>query len=130
MRSSRLPGKIAAPLEGVPLLGRVVGRLQAASPRIPGGMSVVVTTSTAALDDTTEDLCRDLGVGCFRGSEDDVLARYLAASAHLANDDTMLRATADNCLYCPVRTAKIVATHRERAQITPALRTCRSWCPR
>jgi spore coat polysaccharide biosynthesis protein SpsF len=114
MRSSRLPGKIAAMVCGRPMLGRVVSRLQAASPLIPGGMSVVVATSTAAADDATEQLCRELGVGCFRGSEDDVLARYLAASAHLADGDTVLRATADNCLYCPVRTAKIVAVHRQR----------------
>jgi spore coat polysaccharide biosynthesis protein SpsF len=114
MRSSRLPGKIAATVCGVPLLGHTISRLQAASPSIPGGLTVVVATSTTTVDDATEQLCRDLNVGCFRGSEDDVLARYLAASAHLADDDTVLRATADNCLYCPIRTAKIVATHRER----------------
>lgn len=114
MRSSRLPGKIAAPVCGRPMLGRVVSRLQAAGPLVPGGMAVVVATSTAAADDATEQLCRELGVGCSRGSEDDVLARYLAASARLADGDTVLRATADNCLYCPVRTAKIVAVHRQR----------------
>jgi spore coat polysaccharide biosynthesis protein SpsF len=114
MRSTRLPGKIAAIIEGIPMLGRVVGRLKAACPLVPGGLTVAVVTSTTKEDDATEQLCAGLGVECFRGSEEDVLARYLAASAHLADDDTVLRATADNCLYCPVRTAKIIATHRQQ----------------
>ena len=114
MRSTRLPGKIAADVCGMPLLGRVVSRLKAAAERVPGGMTVMVATSTSEVDDATEQLCREIGVGCFRGSEDDVLARYLAASAQLDDNDTVLRATADNCLYCPVRTAKIIAVHREK----------------
>ena len=114
MGSTRLPGKIAMPINGMPLLGRVVRRLQAAGDLVPGGMRVMVASSTAPMDDATEHLCDDLGVECFRGSEDDVLARYLAASAHLGDSDTVLRATADNCLYCPVRVAKIVATHRRQ----------------
>jgi spore coat polysaccharide biosynthesis protein SpsF len=114
MNSSRLPGKIMAPLAGRPLLAHVVARLQAAaryveetSPR----WELLVATSTAPADVATESLCRDLGVTCFRGPEDDVLARYVAATADLADDDLVVRATADNPLYCPPRTAAIVAEH-------------------
>ena len=114
MGSTRLPGKIAMPIGGVPLLGRVVRRLQAASDLVPGGMTFRVATSTSPLDDTTEEICSQLGIGCFRGSEDDVLSRYVGASADLEEGDTVCRATADNAVYCPVRCAKIVIEHRRR----------------
>ena len=111
MVSRRLPGKIAAPLCGVPLLARVVRRLQAAQANLPMGLRVMVATTDNAADDATEAICRDLEVRCFRGSEDDVLDRYLQATAELDDEHLVVRATADNPLYCPVRTAKIILHH-------------------
>ena len=78
---------------------------------MPLGLRVIVATSTNAADDATEAICRDLGVECFRGSEDDVLDRYLQATAELDDEQMVVRATADNPLYCPVRTAKIILHH-------------------
>lgn len=119
MGSSRLPGKIACDIAGRTLLARVVERLSAAGPGVPGGVEVMVATSEAAGDDVTERHCRDLGVACFRGSESDVLARYVAATADLPDDAAVVRATADNPLYCPRRTAELLAIHREaRADYT------------
>jgi spore coat polysaccharide biosynthesis protein SpsF len=112
MDSSRLPGKIAAPLCGLPLLGRVVRRLRAAQGHLPLELRVLVATTTNRADDITVSLCRDLHVDFFRGSEDDVLDRYLAATARLDEDRTIVRATADNPLYCPQRTAKIILQHQ------------------
>ena len=114
MGSTRLPGKIAKPIGGMPLLGRTIRRLQAAGELVSGGMKVMVATSTAPQDDATERLCREFGVDCFHGSELDVLARYVAASADLDERDTVCRATADNGVYCPVHCAKIVMEHRQR----------------
>lgn len=111
MASSRLPEKIAAPLRGMPLLARVVRRLQAAQANLPAGLRVMVATTTSAADDATEAICRDLQVECFRGAEDDVLDRYLQATAQLDDEHLVVRATADNPLYCPVRTAKIIRHH-------------------
>ncbi|HUY35016.1 MAG TPA: hypothetical protein VMV69_19870 [Pirellulales bacterium] len=115
MNSSRLPGKIMAPLAGRPLLAQVVARLEAAGHaafKTGAPMwEVLVATSTAPADDATEYFCRELGAACFRGPEDDVLARYVAAGESLADDDLVVRATADNPLYCPLRTAAIVAEH-------------------
>src|SRR5438128_350065 len=99
MGSTRLPGKIMADLAGRPMLAHIVRRLQAAAAFVPGIWEVVVATSTDPADDLTEHLCQTLGVDCVRGSKDDVLARYLAATANLAADDVILRATADNPLY-------------------------------
>jgi len=112
MDSSRLPGKIAAPLCGLPLLGRVVRRLQAAQAHLPLGLRVLVATTTNPADDVTESLCGELKVDFFHGSENDVLDRYLAATAHLGDDQVIVRATADNPLYCPARTAKIILHHQ------------------
>ncbi len=71
-------------------------------------LDVTVATTRDAADHRTEALCRELGVRCFRGQRDDVLARYVAAAADLADDDVLIRATADNPLYCPRRTALLV----------------------
>jgi spore coat polysaccharide biosynthesis protein SpsF len=112
--STRLPSKIMAPLAGSPLLAHVIGRLQAArqyDDAYAREWEVTVATTTSSSDDATERLCRELGVHCFRGSEEDVLARYIMAAADLADDDALVRATADNPVYCPVRTAAIVAEH-------------------
>jgi spore coat polysaccharide biosynthesis protein SpsF len=115
MNSSRLPGKIMLALAGRPMLAQLVRRLRAAG-KVASGIcpmrwDVLVATSTATADMATEALCRELGVACFRGAQDDVLARYVAASEDLADDDLVVRATADNPLYCPRRTAAIVAEH-------------------
>jgi spore coat polysaccharide biosynthesis protein SpsF len=109
MGSGRLPGKVLANLAGHPMLEFVVRRLEAADPRT----EVLVATSTSPADDAVEELCRRLGVPCFRGSEADVLGRYVAATADLADDDIVVRATADNPFYCPRRTAAIIAQHRQ-----------------
>lgn len=112
MNSSRLPGKILAEVAGRPLLEYVVRRLQATrdAARRP---EVMVATTTAAADDATEAACRRLAVACFRGNESDVLDRYLAATADLDDGDLVVRATADNPLYCPRRTTRIIERHRQ-----------------
>lgn len=114
MNSARLPGKIAADVASRPMLAYTVGRLQAAascSALVDHAWEVVVATTASTADDTTERLCQSLGVACFRGEESDVLGRYQAASADLAPEDTLVRATGDNALYCPVRSAAIAAEH-------------------
>lgn len=111
MGSTRLPGKIMADLAGRPMLAHIVRRLQAAAAYVPGDWDVVVATSTDAADDLTQCLCESLQVPCVRGSQHDVLARYLVATADLTDDDIIMRATADNPLYCPRRTSLLWHEH-------------------
>jgi spore coat polysaccharide biosynthesis protein SpsF len=91
--SSRLPGKVLEDLGGRPALEWVVRAAQSAS-QVD---AVIVATSTLAGDDVVADLAESLGVPVVRGSEDDVLARFVAAlDAHPA--DAVVRLTAD----CPL----------------------------
>lgn len=91
--STRLPGKALADLGGRPVLEWVVRAARAA-----GQVDeVIVATSTLPDDDMVADLADSLGVAVVRGSEDDVLSRFVAAlDAHPA--DALVRLTAD----CPL----------------------------
>jgi spore coat polysaccharide biosynthesis protein SpsF len=91
MGSARLPGKVMRPLAGCPLLDHVVGRLAL----LRSAVTPVVATSTEPRDDVIAEHCARAGVVCFRGSENDVLARY-AACAHAHGFDHVIRLTADN----------------------------------
>ena len=91
--STRLPGKVLEDLGGRPVLEWVVRAARAAT-QID---TVIVATSTQAGDDVVADLADSLGVAVVRGSEDDVLSRFVAAlEAHPA--DAIVRLTAD----CPL----------------------------
>jgi spore coat polysaccharide biosynthesis protein SpsF len=90
--STRLPAKVLADLGGRPVLGWVVRAARAASLVD----EVIVATSTLAGDDVVADLAESLGARVVRGSEDDVLSRFVAAlDAYPA--DAVVRLTAD----CP-----------------------------
>ena len=91
--STRLPAKVLADLGGRPVLEWVVRAARAANLVD----EVIVATSTLAGDDVVADLADSLGVAVVRGSEDDVLSRFVAAlDAHPA--DALVRLTAD----CPL----------------------------
>jgi len=93
MGSSRLPGKVLADVAGRSMLARVCRRVA----RAATVDRLVVAASSAAADRAIVDECRALNVDVFRGSEDDVLARY-AAAADWTNAAAVVRVTAD----CPL----------------------------
>ena len=89
--SNRLPGKVLRPLAGIPMLSRVIIRLRhCKSPN-----QLVLATSTAGRDDPVAALGENMGVQVFRGSELDVLDRFLRC-AEAYSLDHVVRATADN----------------------------------
>lgn len=91
MGSTRLPGKVLKPIGPRPLLAHVVGRLE----MLKHPHQAVVATSDLAADDAIAAWCQGEGVACFRGSEEDVLARYEGA-ARVFGLDPIIRLTADN----------------------------------
>lgn len=82
MKSSRLPGKVLADVGGVPMLAMMIGRLR----RSQTISAICVATTDDRADDPVEALARDVQVECFRGSEEDVLARVLGAARAKAAD--------------------------------------------
>lgn len=93
MGSTRLPGKVMKPIGGRPVLWHVINRLKAA------GMidDIVIATTDNPADDIIQEWCSLNGVGCHRGSTDDVLDRYFYA-ARSARAKTIVRITSD----CPL----------------------------
>lgn len=108
MGSTRLPGKVLADLAGRPVLAWVVERAR----RIPGVDVVVVATSDRPEDDPLVGAARELAAPVVRGSERDVLGRFvLAARAHDAA--VILRVTAD----CPLLSPSVQGAALERFQV-------------
>ena len=91
--SSRLPGKVLTELGGLPVLLWVIRAAQQAD-RLD---EVVVATTTHESDDPVVELAERMGAQVVRGSEDDVLSRYVQAlEEHPA--DVVVRLTSD----CPL----------------------------
>lgn len=79
MGSSRLPGKVALPLAGAPLLVRMVERVRAgATAQAP--FDVCVATSTLPEDDRVVELAEQAGVPVHRGHPLDCLNRHVTAA--------------------------------------------------
>src|SRR5437879_499011 len=77
MTSSRLPGKVLLPVNGRPLLEHLVRRLRAATSLT----DIVLATTVNPTDDVLVSFAREIGIKCFRGSEDDVMGRVVGAAA-------------------------------------------------
>ena len=92
MGSHRLPGKVLMPLAGNPILSWVVERSRLAK----CVDHVIVATTDLPQDDVIESFCRDRKFPVFRGSETDVLQRYVDC-AKTFKIDHVVRITAD----CP-----------------------------
>lgn len=108
MGSTRLPNKVLEQVEGHTVLGHTVRRAQA----IVGVDQVVVATTRAARDEAVVAEAARLGVACFRGSENDVLSRYVEA-ARAVDADVVVRITSDCPLLDPVESAKVVRALHE-----------------
>ena len=79
MSSTRLPGKVMAPILGEPMIGRQVERLRRAR-RLD---ALAVATSENADDDPLAAYCESLGLPVYRGSLADVLDRFHHAALAL-----------------------------------------------
>ncbi len=93
MGSTRLPGKVMMPLNGVPMLQGMLKRLLVLQPRVP----LILATTTQLRDQTLVDVAQKKGVAVFQGSEEDVLGRFAKAVA-TTSADAVVRLTGD----CPL----------------------------
>jgi spore coat polysaccharide biosynthesis protein SpsF len=108
MGSSRLPGKVLMTLVDRPVIEWVYERAS----RIPGVNEVVVATTTSMSDDPLVRWCEAHDVPAYRGSEDDVLDRYVkCAREHGA--DAVVRITADCPLLDPSASGDVLRAFRD-----------------
>lgn len=97
MGSSRLPGKMGREFyDGNSLLEIVTKRILSASDKMP----VIIATTKERKDDYIADTSKKLGVSVFRGSEEDVMSRFIGA-AEKYQFNTLIRICADNPFIQP-----------------------------
>ena len=96
MGSQRFPGKMMAPLNGIPLIDWVLRRCRASGT----AAEVVLATTDLEQDDALAAAADKLDVPVFRGSSSDVLGRYAQAAA-LHDADIVVRICADRPLVAP-----------------------------
>lgn len=90
LNSSRLPGKALMTVAGIPLI-ELVARRAARS-----GHEVVVATSDEHYDTRIAEHLHSVGIPVIRGELDDVLGRFVHATADLGPQDRVVRLTGDN----------------------------------
>ena len=110
MGSTRLPGKVLEPLGDHTVLGLVLARLRRSSQ-----LDVVVATSKRSIDDAVATEAEASGVAVVRGSETDVLERFMVALDQNPSE-VVVRITAD----CPLVDAGVIEEALDLLQISGA----------
>lgn len=110
MGSSRFPGKILKPIGDSYVLNYVVERCR----KIIGVSNVIVATSTLPQDDAIVEWCNQHSVAYYRGSEDNVLSRYVDAAKPF-NPDYVMRVTSD----CPFVDYELASEMVEAIEANP-----------
>jgi spore coat polysaccharide biosynthesis protein SpsF len=104
MGSARLPGKMLMRLGGQSILEWVLARVA----RAAAVDELILATSVLPGDDELADLAAHCGVRCVRGSEQDVLGRFVLA-ADATGADIVVRVCADNPFVDPGEIDRLVA---------------------
>jgi spore coat polysaccharide biosynthesis protein SpsF len=107
MKSSRLPGKVLKPILGKPMLEHLVERIG----RAEHIDDIVVATTESVSDDPIETLTQDMHIGCFRGSEEDVLDRVLKAAQYYSAD-VIVEITGDCPLIEPTKIDQMLISYQ------------------
>lgn len=97
VNSSRLPQKMLAEIEGIPIIAHTIRRVKAAD---------LVNRTILAIPDTPENdvlaaIGASEGVEVYRGSEHDVLARMYWASQRYPDVDVVVRICGEDCYTDP-----------------------------
>ncbi len=109
MGSTRLPGKIMKNISGQPLLWHVVDRLK----RCNSLDEIIIATTTNEKDNVIDDFANNNHVKCYRGSEEDVLGRYLDAAKKF-DIGQIVRITSDCPLIDPGTVDILIEEHKNK----------------
>jgi spore coat polysaccharide biosynthesis protein SpsF len=96
MSSSRLPGKVLAPIYGEPAIQRLLVRLRRCK-RLDG---IILATTTSQADDALQQWAERNSLAYYRGSEQDVLGRVVAAQRQM-DGEIVVEVTGDCILLDP-----------------------------
>ena len=122
MGSTRLPGKVLKPILGRPMLSLQIERMQ----RCLLIDEIIIATSLNPKDDPIQKLADEIGVGCFRGSEDDVLGRVVGALKE-HEVEIHVEFQGDNPMPDPILTDSIIGYYLKNADkydyVTNAMKT-------
>lgn len=99
MGSTRLPGKVLLEINGISILEHIIRRVE----QCKTINKIIVATSENEKDDIIKSKCSQLNVTCIRGSENNVLKRYIKA-LNKTDADAIIRLTAD----CPLIDYRII----------------------
>lgn len=105
MGASRLPGKVMLPLEGAPLLERMIERVR----RSGYVDAVVVATTQHPADQVIADLCARIDCACHSGPERDVTERLIGAAASCGGE-LIVQLTGDCPLVDPAHIDRTIET--------------------
>ena len=108
MNSTRLPGKVNFKINRIPILEHVINRVS----RSKLIDEIVVATSLRKDNLPIINLCSNIGVLVYAGSEEDVLDRYYQVASILSAEN-IVRITADCPLHDPIVIDKIIQQHVE-----------------
>jgi len=106
MSSTRLPSKIMERIGDKSMIEILVKRLQNSSLLD----EIIIATTTNPIDDRIIDLANLIDIRTYRGSENDVLSRYVGA-ARFVHSDIIVRVTADNPLTDPGLMDRMIKHH-------------------
>lgn len=109
MGSTRLSGKVLTDLGGYPVLAWVVRACKAAT----GIDKVVVATTTNEEDQKIVEWCEANSTTCIRGSETDVLSRFVDVQT-ATQADVLLRVTGDEPFVDPQVISAVVRLRKEK----------------
>lgn len=99
MTSTRLPGKVLLHAAGREMLAHQIDRVRRARTLD----AICIATTTNATDDPVAELAGREGVAVYRGSEHDVLGRFVKAADH-AGAEVAVRLTGD----CPLTDPELI----------------------
>tara|TARA_Y100000817_G_C16862198_1_gene546285 strand:+ start:1647 stop:2393 length:747 start_codon:yes stop_codon:yes gene_type:complete len=89
--STRLPGKVLLKINGRTILDHCIDRIK----EVSSINKIIVATTINSVDDRIEEFCNKKGLLCFRGSEKNVIKRFIG-SCRKFQTDRFLRICSDN----------------------------------
>lgn len=104
--STRLPGKALSFIDNKPILQWVIE----ATKRVSNARKVILCTSINSENDSLHELGRKLEIEVFRGSENDVLKRFVDAGEYFESKQ-VVRVCADNPLINTQEIEKLIEHH-------------------